>query len=80
MRALSLDLRERIVAAYENNEGSHSALAARFSKQCLSALWILEQSAFSCGRFFRLKATSHRDRVRRSVSSFAPAIATDELR
>ena len=31
MRALSLDLRERIVAAYENNEGSHSALAARFS-------------------------------------------------
>jgi len=26
-----LDLRERIVAAYENNEGSHSALAARFS-------------------------------------------------
>ena len=31
MRALSLDLRERIVAAYENHEGSHSALAARFS-------------------------------------------------
>ena len=31
MRALSLDLRERIVSAYENKEGSYSALAARFS-------------------------------------------------
>ena len=31
MRALSIDLRERIVSAYENDEGSHSALAVRFS-------------------------------------------------
>ena len=31
MRALSLDLRERIVAAYENSEGSQEAIAERFS-------------------------------------------------
>ena len=31
MRALSMDLRERIVSAYEAEEGSHSALAERFS-------------------------------------------------
>lgn len=31
MRALSLDLRERIVSAYENSEGSQEAIAQRFS-------------------------------------------------
>ena len=31
MRALSLDLRERIVAAYENSEGSQEVIAERFS-------------------------------------------------
>lgn len=31
MRALSLDLRERIVSSYENGEGSHAALARRFA-------------------------------------------------
>ena len=31
MRALSLDLRERIVAAYENSESSQEAIAERFS-------------------------------------------------
>ena len=31
MRPLSLDLRERIVAAYLNKEGSYVVLAARFS-------------------------------------------------
>jgi transposase len=31
MRPLSLDLRERIVAAYEANEGSHATLGRRFS-------------------------------------------------
>jgi transposase len=31
MKTLSMDLRERIVAAYEANEGSHRVLAARFS-------------------------------------------------
>lgn len=31
MKALSMDLRERIVSAYEAGEGSHSALAERFS-------------------------------------------------
>lgn len=31
MKPLSMDLRERIVSAYENNEGSHSQLAKRFS-------------------------------------------------
>ena len=31
MRALSLDLRERIVAAYENSEGSQESIAKRFS-------------------------------------------------
>lgn len=31
MRALSMDLRGRIVSAYEAGEGSHSALAKRFS-------------------------------------------------
>ena len=31
MRALSIDLRERIVAAYENEEGSYQVLAARFA-------------------------------------------------
>ena len=31
MRPLSVDLRERIVAAYEANEGSHTVLARRFS-------------------------------------------------
>ena len=31
MQALSIDLRERIVSAYENQEGSHSVLAKRFS-------------------------------------------------
>ncbi len=31
MRPLSLDLRERIVAAYEAGEGSHAALGLRFS-------------------------------------------------
>ena len=30
MRALSLDLRERIVAAYEANEGSHAVIGKRF--------------------------------------------------
>lgn len=31
MRALSLDLRVRIVAAYENGEGSQAVIAERFS-------------------------------------------------
>lgn len=31
MRPFSIDLRERIVAAYENQEGSYAVLAARFS-------------------------------------------------
>lgn len=31
MKSLSMDLRERIVAAYEAKEGSYRALAARFS-------------------------------------------------
>ena len=31
MRTLSMDLRERIVSAYENKEGTHLALAKRFS-------------------------------------------------
>ena len=31
MRPLSTDLRQRIVAAYENGEGSHEVLARRFS-------------------------------------------------
>lgn len=31
MQALSMDLRERIVSAYEAGEGSHSVLAARFA-------------------------------------------------
>ena len=31
MKTLSMDLRERIVAAYEANEGSYRALAVRFS-------------------------------------------------
>ena len=31
MKTLSMDLRERIVAAYEANEGSYRVLAARFS-------------------------------------------------
>ena len=31
MRPLSLDLRERIVAAYEANEGSHADIGRRFS-------------------------------------------------
>lgn len=31
MQSLSMDLRERIVAAHERNEGSYSDLAARFS-------------------------------------------------
>lgn len=31
MKPLSLDLRQRIVAAYENGEGSHEALSARFA-------------------------------------------------
>ena len=31
MRALSMDLRERIVAAYRNQEGSYQALGARFA-------------------------------------------------
>ena len=31
MESLSMDLRERIVAAYEGNEGSYEVLAARFS-------------------------------------------------
>ena len=31
MRPLSLDLRERIVAAYEANEGSHADTGCRFS-------------------------------------------------
>ena len=31
MRALSMDLRERIVSAYQNKEGSHRVLAARFA-------------------------------------------------
>ena len=31
MQALSLDLRERIVAAYENEEGTQEAIAERFS-------------------------------------------------
>ena len=31
MRALSLDLRERIVAAYEAGEGSYEVIAERFS-------------------------------------------------
>lgn len=31
MQALSLDLRERIVEAYESGEGSYSAIAERFS-------------------------------------------------
>lgn len=31
MRPFSMDLRERIVAAYENGEGSHAVLAKRFS-------------------------------------------------
>lgn len=31
MEALSMDLRERIVAAYEGQEGSYEVLAARFS-------------------------------------------------
>jgi len=31
MQALSMDLRERIVSAYENKEGSHAVLANRFS-------------------------------------------------
>lgn len=31
MRPLSLDLRERIVAAYEAGEGSHATLGRRFS-------------------------------------------------
>lgn len=31
MQALSMDLRERIVSAYENHEGSHAVLAKRFS-------------------------------------------------
>lgn len=31
MRALSMDLRERIVSAYQNGEGSYVVLAARFS-------------------------------------------------
>jgi transposase len=31
MRPLSIDLRERIVAAYENQEGSYQVLAGRFA-------------------------------------------------
>jgi transposase len=31
MKSLSMDLRDRIVAAYEANEGSYAVLAARFS-------------------------------------------------
>jgi len=31
MRALSMDLRRRVVAAYRNQEGSYSVLAARFA-------------------------------------------------
>ncbi|MCA9233499.1 MAG: transposase [Planctomycetales bacterium] len=31
MQALSMDLRERIVAAYENGEGSQEAIGERFS-------------------------------------------------
>lgn len=31
MRSLSMDLRQRIVAAYENQQGSYEVLAARFS-------------------------------------------------
>ena len=31
MQALSMDLRERIVAAYENGEGSQEAIGQRFS-------------------------------------------------
>ena len=31
MKPLSLDLRQRIVAAYENGEGSHQELAERFA-------------------------------------------------
>lgn len=31
MRALSMDMRERIVSAYENKEGSHAVGAKRFS-------------------------------------------------
>lgn len=31
MRPLSIDLRERIVGAYRNQEGSYTVLAARFS-------------------------------------------------
>ena len=31
MRALSMDMRERIVSAYENKEGSHAVVAKRFS-------------------------------------------------
>lgn len=31
MRALSMDLRERIVSAYLNTEGSYLVLSARFS-------------------------------------------------
>ena len=34
MRPLSIDFRQRIVAAYEGGEGSHAVLAARF---CVSA-------------------------------------------
>ena len=59
MRPLSIDLRERIVAAYENQEGSYHVLAARFavSKAVVGKLvrqhrqlGTLEPQVHRCGR------------------------------
>ena len=42
MKAYSIDLRQRIIEAYENQEGSQRALAKRF-KVSLSFIWTLDK-------------------------------------
>jgi transposase len=74
MKAYSIDLREKIISAYENQEGSQRQLAKRF-KVSLSFLQKLLKQYRETGQIvphvrgkgFKAKLTQHLDRVEKLI-------------
>lgn len=75
MKAYSIDLRQRIIEAYENQEGSQRALAKRFKVSLSFIQKLLKQYRESGniapsqrGKGFPAKLTNHTDVVEKLVS------------
>lgn len=87
MKALSLDLRERILASYDNGEGTREKIASRYRVSLGMVKKLLQQRRHTGeigSRYYRsgrkpLILESHREKMR-SLLANKPDLTLEELR